>query len=101
MLRAQRRQAVAVHGGAHYGQRCKYRAGLRVHLPLRLGHLRLDSGGGTGAGDRYSCDVALLELLRQHRIIVYQNAAFHEITVLPSKEMPDDKPLEAPDDYGG
>ena len=45
--------------------------------------------------------LALLELLRQHRIIVYQNAAFHEITVLPSKEMPDDKPLEAPDDYGG
>ncbi len=43
--------------------------------------------------------LALLELLRQHRIIVYQNAAFHEITVLPSKEMPDDKPLEAPDDY--
>lgn len=45
--------------------------------------------------------LALLELLRQHRIVVYQNAAFHEITVLPSKEMPDDKPLEAPDDYGG
>ena len=44
--------------------------------------------------------LALLELLRQHRIIVYQNAAFHEITVLPSKEMPEDKPLEAPDDYG-
>ena len=44
--------------------------------------------------------LALLELLRQHRVIVYQNAAFHEITVLPSKEMPDDKPLEAPDDYG-
>ena len=44
--------------------------------------------------------LALLELLRQHRVIVYQNDAFHEITVLPSKEMPDDKPLEAPDDYG-
>ncbi len=43
--------------------------------------------------------LALLELLRQHRVIVYQNAAFHEITVLPSKEMPDDKPLEAPDEY--
>ena len=43
--------------------------------------------------------LALLELLRQHRIIVYQNAAFHEITVLPSKEMPDDQPLEAPDEY--
>ena len=44
--------------------------------------------------------LALLELLRQHRVIVYQNDAFHEITVLPSKEMPDDKPLDAPDDYG-
>ena len=44
--------------------------------------------------------LALLELLRQHRVIVYQNDAFHEITILPSKEMPDDKPLEAPDDYG-
>lgn len=44
--------------------------------------------------------LALLELLRQHRIVVYQNAAFHEITVLPSKEAPDDQPLEAPDDYG-
>ena len=43
--------------------------------------------------------LALLELLRQHRIIVYQNAAFHEITVLPSKEMPDDQPLEAPDEW--
>ncbi len=44
--------------------------------------------------------LALLDLLRQHRVIVSQNDAFHEITVLPSKEMPDDKPLEAPDDYG-
>ena len=44
--------------------------------------------------------LALLELLRQHRVIVYQNDASHEVTVLPSKEMPDDKPLEAPDDYG-
>ena len=43
--------------------------------------------------------LALLELLRQHRIIVYQNEAFHEITVLPSKETPDDTPLEAPDEY--
>ena len=43
--------------------------------------------------------LALLELLRQHRIIVYQNAAFHEITVLPSKEMPEDAPLEAPDEW--
>ena len=43
--------------------------------------------------------LALLELLRQHRVIVYQNAAFHEITILPSKEEPEDKPLERPDDY--
>ncbi len=43
--------------------------------------------------------LALLELLRQHRIVVYQNAAFHEITILPSKEEPEDKPLEVPDDY--
>ena len=43
--------------------------------------------------------LALLELLRQHRVIVYQNAAFHEITILASKELPEDKPLERPDDY--
>ena len=43
--------------------------------------------------------LALLELLRQHRVIVYQNAAFHEITIIPSKEDPEDKPLERPDDY--
>ncbi len=43
--------------------------------------------------------LALLELLRQHRVIVYQNAAFHEITILASKEIPDDKPIERPDDY--
>ena len=43
--------------------------------------------------------LALLELLRQHRVIVYQNAAFHEITILPSQEIDADKPLEHPDDY--
>ena len=43
--------------------------------------------------------LALLELLRQHRVIVYQNAAFHEITIVPSREVPDDKPIERPDDY--
>ena len=43
--------------------------------------------------------LALLELLRQHRVIIYQNAAFHEITILPSKEDPADKPLDAPDDW--
>ena len=44
--------------------------------------------------------LALLELLRQRRVIVYQNAAFHEITILPSKDEPDDRPMERPDDYG-
>lgn len=43
--------------------------------------------------------LALLELLRQHRVIIYQNAAFHEITILPSQEEDADKPLEKPDDY--
>ena len=43
--------------------------------------------------------LALLELLRQHRVTVYQNAAFHDITIIPSAEEPDDKPLEKPDDY--
>lgn len=43
--------------------------------------------------------LALLELLRQYRVIVYQNAAFHEITILPSRETPDDTPLERPDEY--
>ena len=43
--------------------------------------------------------LALLELLRQHRVIIYQNAAFHEITIVASKEEPEDKPLERPDDY--
>jgi len=43
--------------------------------------------------------LALLELLRQHRVIIYQNAAFHEITILPSREVDEDKPLERPDEY--
>ena len=43
--------------------------------------------------------LALLELLRQHRIGVYQNAAFDEITIVPSDEDEADKPLERPDDY--
>lgn len=43
--------------------------------------------------------LALLELLRQNRILVFQNAAFHEITVMPSSDVPDDKPLEAPDEW--
>ncbi len=44
--------------------------------------------------------LALLELLRQHRVIIYQNAAFHEITILPSTEIDSAAPLERPDDYG-
>lgn len=43
--------------------------------------------------------LALLELLRQHRVIIYQNAAFHEITILLSREADETKPLERPDDY--
>lgn len=43
--------------------------------------------------------LALLELLRQHRVIIYQNAAFHEITIMPSREIDETKPLERPDDY--
>ena len=43
--------------------------------------------------------LALLELLRQHVVIVYQNAAFHEITILPSRTLGDDVKLEKPDDY--
>jgi len=43
--------------------------------------------------------LALLELLRQHRVIVYQNAPFHEITILPSKEVPLDASIERPDEY--
>ena len=54
---------------------------------------------GAPRGEIIVTFLALLELLRQHRVIVYQNAAFHEITVLPSKDEPEDKPLEKPDDY--
>ncbi len=43
--------------------------------------------------------LAVLELLRQHRIVVYQNAAFHEITIMASKEIDDAVPLANPDDY--
>lgn len=43
--------------------------------------------------------LALLELLRQHRLVVYQNAPFHEITILPSKEIPIDASIERPDEY--
>lgn len=54
---------------------------------------------GAPRGEIIVTFLALLELLRQHRVVVYQNAAFHEITILPSRETPGDKPLERPDDY--
>lgn len=54
---------------------------------------------GSPRGEVIVTFLALLELLRQHRIIVYQNAAFHEITVLPSKTEPADGTLQAPDEY--
>ena len=54
---------------------------------------------GAPRGEIIVTFLALLELLRQHRVIVYQNAAFHEITIVASKEVPDDKPLEISEDY--
>ena len=54
---------------------------------------------GAPRGEIIVTFLAVLELIRQHRVIVYQNAAFHEITILPSKEEPEDKPLERPDEY--
>lgn len=54
---------------------------------------------GAPKGEIIVTFLALLELLRQHRIVVYQNAAFHEITILPSREEPDDRPLDAPDEW--
>ena len=55
--------------------------------------------GATPRGEIIVTFLALLELLRQHRVLVYQNASFHEITILPSHETPEDSPLERPDDY--
>ena len=43
--------------------------------------------------------LALLELLRQRRVTVYQNDAFHEITIVAVRGEADDQPLERPDDY--
>ncbi len=54
---------------------------------------------GAPKGEIIVTFLALLELIRQHRVIVYQNAAFHEITILPSKEIPDDQPIERPESY--
>lgn len=50
-------------------------------------------------GEIITTFLAVLELLRQHRIEVFQNAAFHEITILPSGDAAAETPLERPDDY--
>jgi len=71
----------------------------RVRKESQVSFLSLFDPETSPKGEIIVTFLALLELLRQHRVIVYQNAAFHEITILQSKEMPDDKPLERPDDY--
>jgi segregation and condensation protein A len=71
----------------------------RVKKESQVSFLSLFNPETSPKGEIIVTFLALLELLRQHRVIVYQNAAFHEITILQSKEMPDDKPLERPDDY--
>ena len=71
----------------------------RAHREGRLSFQALFDVGASPRGEIIVTFLALLELLRQHRVIVYQNAAFHEITILPSKEAPADAPLERPDDY--
>ena len=85
--------------------------GIRYSVPDKMDYLleRTRKEGQTSFTNLFKADapkgeiivtfLALLELLRQHRVIVYQNAAFHEITILPSREEPEDKPLERPDDY--
>ena len=65
----------------------------------QVGFLTLFDPENAAKGEIIVTFLALLELLRQHRISVYQNAAFHEITIVISKEVEDDKPLERPDDY--
>ncbi len=70
----------------------------RVHKESRVSFVALFKPNAA-KGEIIVTFLALLELLRQHRVIVYQNAAFHEITILPSNEEPQDKPLERPDDY--
>ena len=71
----------------------------RVRGEGQLSFLALFDPERSPKGEIIVTFLALLELLRQHRVIVYQNAAFHEITILASKEEADDKPLEKPDDY--
>jgi segregation and condensation protein A len=71
----------------------------RVRKEAQVSFLSLFDPDNAPKGEIIVTFLALLELLRQHRVIVYQNAAFHEITILPSKEDEGDKPLERPDDY--
>ena len=71
----------------------------RVRKESQVSFLSLFDPERAPKGEIIVTFLALLELLRQHRIVVYQNAAFHEITIIPSREDPEDKPLERPDDY--
>ena len=71
----------------------------RVRKESQVSFLSLFDPERSPKGEIIVTFLALLELLRQHRVIIYQNAAFHEITILPSREEPADKPLEKPDDY--
>ena len=71
----------------------------RVRRDTQVSFVSLFDPETAAKGEIIVTFLALLELLRQHRVIIYQNAAFHEITILASKEEPEDKPLEKPDDY--
>ena len=71
----------------------------RVRKESQVGFLTLFDPERSPKGEIIVTFLALLELLRQHRVVVYQDAAFHEITIVASKEVGDDKPLEKPDDY--
>lgn len=55
-------------------------------------------GAASPRGEIITTFLAILELLRQHRIVVFQNAAFHEIVLMPG-EADASAPLERPDDY--
>lgn len=71
----------------------------RVKREAQVSFLSLFDPENSPKGEIIVTFLALLELLRQHRVIVYQNAAFHEITILQSKDVPEDMQLEKPDDY--
>ena len=67
---------------------------------LKEGRVEFFSLFGESAprGEIITTFLAILELLRQHRITVFQNAAFHEITLIPG-DGDAAAPLESPDDY--